>query len=84
MTNLCYYEIYNFFNVLLIFSVCRGCFCFVSVKSKHLYSVVRYRSETTETKILFRIVSKLVSFPVSVVSNRNYSSFVGHPTSGTL
>ena len=30
----------------------------------------RYRSETTETKVLFRIVAKLVSVPVSVVSNR--------------
>jgi hypothetical protein len=44
----------------------------VSVQSKHRKSLFRYRSETTETKILFRIVPKLVSVPVSVVSNRNY------------
>ncbi len=34
-------------------------------------SLFRYRSETTETNVLFRIVPKLVSVPVSVVSNRN-------------
>jgi hypothetical protein len=44
----------------------------VSVQSKHRNSLFRYRSETTETKVLFRIVPKLVSVPVSVVSNRNY------------
>ncbi len=44
---------------------------FVSVQSKHRNSLFRYRSETTETNILFRIVPKLVSVPVSVVSNRN-------------
>ncbi len=31
----------------------------------------RYRSETTETNVLFRLVPKLVSVPVLVVSNRN-------------
>ncbi len=31
----------------------------------------RYRGETTETNVLFRIVPKLVSVPVSVVSNQN-------------
>jgi hypothetical protein len=40
---------------------------FVSVQSKHRKSLFRYRSETTKTNVLFRIVSKLVS----VVSNRN-------------
>jgi hypothetical protein len=44
---------------------------FVSVQSKHRNSLFRYRSETTETNILFRIVPKLVSVLVSVVSNRN-------------
>ena len=44
---------------------------FVSVQSKHRNSLFRYRSETTETNVLFRIVPKLVSVPVSVVSNRN-------------
>jgi len=44
----------------------------VSVQSKHRNLLFRYRSETTETKVLFRIVPKLVSVPVSVVSNRNY------------
>ena len=44
----------------------------VSVQSKHRKLLFRYRSETTETKVLFRIVPKLVSVPVSVVSNRNY------------
>ncbi len=44
---------------------------FVSVQSKHRNSLFRYRSETTETNVLFRIVPKLFSVPVSVVSNRN-------------
>jgi hypothetical protein len=44
----------------------------VSVQPKHQTSLFRYRSETTETKVLFRIVPKLVSVLVSVVSNRNY------------
>jgi hypothetical protein len=44
----------------------------VSVQSKHRNSLFRYRSETTETKVLFRIVPKLVSVLVSVVSKRNY------------
>jgi hypothetical protein len=44
----------------------------VSVQPKHRNSLFRYRSETTETKVLFRIVPRLVSVLVSVVSNRNY------------
>jgi hypothetical protein len=47
------------------------CLLFVSVQSKHQNSLFRYGSETTETNVLFWIVSKLVSVPVSVVSNRN-------------
>ncbi len=47
---------------------------FVSVHSKHQNSLFRYRSETTETNNLFRIVPKLVSVPVSVVSNRKLVS----------
>ncbi len=64
------------------FKVCAPHFCLfrfvsvdlllVSVQSKHRNSLFRYRSETIETKVLFRIVPKLVSVPVSVVSNRNY------------
>ncbi len=46
-------------------------FLFVSVQSKHRNSLFWYRSETTETNVLFRIVPKLVSVPVSVVSNQN-------------
>jgi hypothetical protein len=42
-------------------------FLFVLVQSKHQHSLHRYRSETTETNVLFRMVPKLVS----VVSNRN-------------
>jgi hypothetical protein len=53
-----------------------------SVQSKHRNALFRYRSETTETKVLFRIVPKLVSVPVSVVSNRNY--FRRTPYSGQL
>jgi len=44
---------------------------FVLVQSKHRNSLFRYRTETTETNVSFRIVPKLVSVPVSVVSNRN-------------
>ncbi len=36
--------------------------------NRNIETRFRYRSETTETKVLFRIVAKLVS----VVSNRNY------------
>ncbi len=43
---------------------------FVSVQSKHRNSLFRCKIETTETNILFRIVPKLFSVPVSVVSNR--------------
>jgi hypothetical protein len=53
------------------FATFSGCFLFVSVQSKHRNSLFRYGTETTETNVLFRIVSKPVSVPVSVVSNRN-------------
>ncbi len=68
-------------HILLIYAfiyICFGLFrfvsvdpLFVSVQSKHRNSLFRYRSETTETNVLFRIVPILVSVPVSVVSNRN-------------
>jgi hypothetical protein len=45
---------------------------FVSVQSKHRNSLFRYRTEKTETNVLFRIVPKLVSVRVLVVSNRNW------------
>jgi hypothetical protein len=54
-----------------LFPVCFGCFLFVSVQSKQRNSRFRYLTETIETNVLFRIVSKPVSVPVSVVSNRN-------------
>jgi hypothetical protein len=44
---------------------------FVSVQSKHRNSLFRYRSETTETNVLFWIVPKLVLVTVSVFSNQN-------------
>ncbi len=44
---------------------------FVSVQSKHRKSLFRYRSETTETNILFQIMPQLVLVLVSVVLNRN-------------
>ncbi len=53
------YDLYQTVSVGLLF---------VSVQSKHRNSLFRYRTETTETKVLFRIVPKLVSVPVSVVS----------------
>ncbi len=40
---------------------------FVLVQPKHQNSLFRYRSETTETNGLLRIVAKLVSVPVLVV-----------------
>ena len=46
-------------------------FLFDSVQSKHRNSLFRYRTETTETNVLFRIVLNLVMVPVSIVSNRN-------------
>ncbi len=49
-------------------SNCFGWLLFVSVPSKHRNSLFLYRTETTETNVLFRIVPQLVS----VVSNRNY------------
>jgi hypothetical protein len=60
----------SFLGFLLV-SVCFVLFRLVSVLPKHRNSMFRFRSETTETNVLFRIVSKLVSVPVSVVSNRN-------------
>jgi hypothetical protein len=59
------------FTNFMSFSVCFGSFFIVSVQSKHRNTLFRYRIETTETNVLFRIVSKLVSVPFSVVSNRN-------------
>jgi hypothetical protein len=56
-------KVYILTNLRLVF--------FVLVVSKHRNSLFRYYSETTETNILFRIVPKLVSVPVSVVSIRN-------------
>jgi hypothetical protein len=50
------------------FSACFGWFRFVSVNfglTEKPNSLFRYRSETTETNVLFRIVPKLVSVPVS-------------------
>jgi hypothetical protein len=52
-------------------SQCFGCSSVFSVQSKHRKSLLRYRTETTETNLLFRIVPKVVSVPVSVVSNLN-------------
>jgi hypothetical protein len=52
------YPLYQTVSVALLF---------VSVQSKHRNTLFWYRSEITETNILFRIVPKLVS----VVSNRN-------------
>jgi hypothetical protein len=49
-------------------SHCFGCLLFVLVQSKHRNSLFRYK---TETNVLFRIVPKLVSVPIVVVSNRN-------------
>ncbi len=40
----------------------------VSVQSKHRNLLFRYRSETTETKVLFRIVPKLVCFESKLFS----------------
>jgi hypothetical protein len=45
-----------------------GHFSFVSVMSKRRNKLFRYRSETSETNVLFRIVPKLVSVPFSVIS----------------
>ncbi len=41
-------------------SNCFVALLFVSVQSKHRNSLLQYRSETTETNILFQIVLKLV------------------------
>jgi hypothetical protein len=46
------YALYHTVSVALLF---------VSVQSKHRNSLFRYRTETTETNVLFRIVPKLVS-----------------------
>jgi glutathione peroxidase-family protein len=69
--NLTNVEKIQFLKSLDTFSVCFGCFLFVSVQSKQRKSLFRYLTETTKTNVLFRIVSKIVSVPVSVVSNRN-------------
>jgi hypothetical protein len=69
LTNIPKYAAYQTVSVGLLF---------VSVQSKHRNSLFWYRRETTETNVLFRIVLKLVSVPVSVVSIE--TSFEGHPT----
>jgi amino acid permease len=56
---------YAFYQTVLV------ALLFVSVQSKHRNSLFWCRSETTKTNGLFRIVPKLVSVPVSVVSNQN-------------
>jgi hypothetical protein len=61
----------NIFHIAFLFRFVSVDLMFVSVQSKHRNSLFWYRSETTETNVLFRIVPKLVSVPVSVVSNRN-------------
>ena len=53
-------------------------FLFDSVQSKHRNSLFRYRTETTETNVLFRIVPKLVRFKFQLFRIEN--SFEGHPT----
>ncbi len=63
--------VYTFFHFAFLFRFVSVDLLFVSVHSKHRNSVFRHRSETTETNVLFRIVPKLISVPVSVVSNRN-------------
>jgi hypothetical protein len=52
-------------------SNCFVALLFVSVQLKHRNSLFQYRSETTETNILFQKVPKLVLVPVSVVLNQN-------------
>jgi hypothetical protein len=54
----------TFFGLFRLFYVCIG-----SIETPNI--LFRYLTETTETNVLFQIVSKLVSVPVSVVSNRN-------------
>ncbi len=54
------YALYHTVSVALLF-----------VSVKHWNSLFWYRTETTETKVLFRIVPKLVSVTVLVVLNWN-------------
>ena len=56
---------YYYCGFFICHSLAPGCFLLL------IPLLRRYRSETTETNVLFRIVPKLVSVPVSVVSNRN-------------
>ncbi len=65
---------YNCLNLVGYF----GCssVCFGSFKTPN--SLFRNRSKTNKTNVLFRIVPKLVSVPISVVSNRTCSE--GHTT----
>ncbi len=56
---------YYYCGFFICHSLAPGCFLLLILLLR------RYRSETTETNVLFRIVPKLVSVPVSVVSNRN-------------
>jgi hypothetical protein len=53
---------------------------FVSVQSKHRNSLFRYRSETTETNVLFQIVPKLVSVRLFRIE----TSFEGHPNDNDI
>ncbi len=69
------------------YSLCQTVSVALTAQSKHRNSLFRYRSETTERNILFRIMPKLVSFQVSVVSIEQYSKdtlVVGVETRGRV
>ncbi len=69
----------NFLKNTQIYSLlnCWGGSSFVSVQSKHRNSLFWYGSGATETNVLLRIMPKLVSVPVSIVSKQTI--FVGLP-----
>jgi hypothetical protein len=54
---------------MLHFKLFRLLFCLFRFNRNIQKSLIRYRSETTETNVLFRIMPKLVSVPVSIVLN---------------
>jgi hypothetical protein len=69
----------SYFFVSVPFSLFRFLFlCFGSIETlKHAVLIL---IRNNRNKHLVSDSMKLVSVPVSVVSNQNYSSFVGHPT----
>jgi hypothetical protein len=69
-----------FFFCFGLFRIVFECCGYIETQ-KQATSILKRNNRTI---VLFQIVAKLVSVPVSVISKRNYCSFVGHPSLSTI